>query len=152
MTQSRRNSRELALQLLYAVEISGTDELNESADLIIEQNEFDPSVREYGKRLVLAALDQLEIIDALIQKYAMNWEMRRMAAIDRNLLRLAVGELRTFKDVPYKVVIDEAVEIAKIYGSEDSGKFINGILDSIRKELIDTTTSDTPAERQAIDG
>ncbi len=152
MSQSRRNSRELALQLLYAVEISGIDELSGMADSIIELCEFDVSVRDYGMRLVLATLDQQAIIDPLIQKHAQNWEMRRMAAIDRNLLRLAISELRTFKDVPYKVVIDEAVEIAKVYGTEDSGKFINGILDSVRKELTETTILDTPAERQAIDG
>jgi N utilization substance protein B len=72
----------------------------------------------------------------LISAKAANWEIRRMAAVDRNTLRLAAAELIHFKDsVPFKVVIDEAVEIAKTYGTDDSGKFVNGILDSIRKDL-----------------
>jgi len=101
-----------------------------------DQLQTDATVMEYAKLLVDAALSKREAIDALIAGKAIHWELRRMAAVDRNVLRMATAELMSFqKDVPYKVVIDEAVELAKIYGTDDSGKFVNGILDSIRKEL-----------------
>jgi N utilization substance protein B len=107
-------------------------------DVIAEndQLQLDPKVMEYAKSLVDAALENREAIDALISGKAVHWELRRMAAIDRNVLRMATAELMRFRErVPFKVVIDEAVELAKIYGTDDSGKFVNGILDSIRREL-----------------
>ena len=71
----------------------------------------------------------------MITQRAANWDIKRMAVIDRNILRLAVTELFYFKQVPVKVVIDEAVELAKAFGAEDSGKFVNGIIDSIHKNV-----------------
>jgi N utilization substance protein B len=76
----------------------------------------------------------MDLIDKSIQERAANWEMKRMAAIDRNIIRLAVAEMTFFTDVPVKVVIDEAVELAKTFGSSDSGKFVNGVIDSIHKK------------------
>jgi N utilization substance protein B len=103
---------------------------------IADDRQSSSSVKVYARDLVSAAIENMEEIDALLSMKAANWELRRMAAIDRNVLRVAVAELIHFKDtVPFKVVIDEAVEIAKTYGTDDSGKFVNGVLDSVRKKL-----------------
>jgi N utilization substance protein B len=74
------------------------------------------------------------MIDECLTRHAANWELKRMAALDRNVLRLAVAELFFFTEIPFKVVIDEAVELAKIFGTDESGRFVNGILDSIHKD------------------
>jgi N utilization substance protein B len=79
----------------------------------------------------------LAAIDERITRHAANWELKRMAALDRNILRLAACELVNFSEVPFKVVIDEAVELAKLYGTDESGRFVNGIIDSIRREEND---------------
>jgi N utilization substance protein B len=92
-------------------------------------------VREYAEMLVERVVGQREEIDELLQQHTTNWSLARMAVIDRNVLRLAVAELRFSPDVPYRVIIDEAVEIAKLYGTDDSGKFVNGIIDAIYKKL-----------------
>jgi len=138
MPQQRRASRELALRTLYAHEVDPSGSWAFMLNSIAENDQLqdDPEVMEYAKSLVEAAVKNREAIDALISGKAIHWELRRMAAVDRNVLRMATAELMRFQeDVPYKVAIDEAVEIAKIYGTDDSGKFVNGILDSIRKEL-----------------
>jgi transcription antitermination protein NusB len=135
---NRRKSRELALQVMYAREIGCHNEPGDVETLavhIAEENACDEGVRTYGLALVHKALAAQAEIDAQIQAHAANWELKRMAAIDRNILRLSVAEMRFFPDVPVKVVIDEAIELAKLYGAEDSGKFVNGVIDSIRKEL-----------------
>ena len=103
---------------------------------IADNDELEPKVRQYAAKLMGFTIENLESIDSIIAGKAANWELRRMAAVDRNVLRLASAELIYLKgSVPYKVAIDEAVEIAKAYGTDDSGKFVNGILDSIRKDI-----------------
>ncbi|MDR2577686.1 MAG: transcription antitermination factor NusB [Chitinispirillales bacterium] len=132
----RRKSRELALCTLYAHETDRNDSWKNMLDSIAEYEGASGDVKGYAAKLVGSAVENIETIDSMIARKAENWELRRMAAVDRNLLRIAAAELAYFKDtVPFKVVIDEAVEIAKIYGTDDSGKFVNGILDSIRKDL-----------------
>ena len=136
LARNRHNSRELALRTLYAWEVDSSGKWEQMLESIAENDELDASVKSYASGLVGAAVKNLESIDAMIARKAENWELRRMAAVDRNVLRLASAELVYFKEsVPYKVVIDEAVEIAKTYGTDESGKFVNGILDSIRKDL-----------------
>jgi len=138
LPQQRRASRELALRTLYAYDVDPGSSWSSMLVSIAENDQLptDPKVIKYAESLVEATVKNREAIDALIAGKAIHWELRRMAAVDRNVLRMATAELTYFREtVPFKVVIDEAVELAKTYGTDDSGKFVNGILDSIRKEL-----------------
>jgi N utilization substance protein B len=135
MNTNRRKSRELALQSLYACEVGTSDDYKIIFTSIAEETARGQIVTEYAAKLVEKVMLEKKSIDALLITHAANWDLKRMTVIDRNILRLAVGELLFFKDTPYKVVIDEAVELAKIYGTDESGKFVNGILDSIHKEI-----------------
>ncbi|MBD3320979.1 MAG: transcription antitermination factor NusB [Chitinivibrionales bacterium] len=132
----RRKARELTLQVLYAVETSDDDNWRVIVDRITESGSFSNEAKEYSMQLVENSLFRREQLDSIIQQHASNWDIGRMALIDRNIIRMAIAELKYFPSVPYKVVIDEAVEIAKTYGTDDSGRFVNGILDSIYTTLI----------------
>jgi len=90
-------------------------------------------ISEFASFLVLGVSKNRDFIDSLLTKYATNWQVQRMAAIDRNVMRLATFELLFAPDIPPKVSINEAIELAKKYGDKDSGKFVNGILDKINK-------------------
>ena len=98
---------------------------------------FNPDKRvvPFFSRLVHGVLDHREALDGIIERHSSNWKMRRMACVDRNVLRLAVFELLFCEDIPAKVAINEAIDIGKKFGSTESGAFINGILDSIRKAM-----------------
>jgi N utilization substance protein B len=133
---SRHKARELALQTLYACEAGTTNEWEEVLRRIGERGVFTGENVRYAADLVRKSMAALATIDGSITAHAANWELKRMAAIDRNILRLAVTELFFFSGVPFKVVIDEAVELAKTYGTEDSGRFVNGVLDSIHKGRV----------------
>ena len=128
---SRSHCRELALQFLYQAEFAGQRRAPEVALFWrhFRQGEKTPT---YLLQLVLGVDTHLEELDALIARYSEHWRLERMAAVDRNLLRLAAYELLYEPKIPPKVVINEAVELAKLYGTEDSGAFVNGILDRIR--------------------
>jgi N utilization substance protein B len=143
LSRNRHRARELALQTLYACEIGTTAEWEGVLRHIVEGGSFTEESVQYARELVRETMASLGTIDGHIASHAANWELKRMAALDRNILRLAATELFFFNDVPFKVVIDEAVELAKSYGTEESGGFVNGILDSIYK----TRTKDT--ERKA---
>lgn len=134
--KNRRKSRELALQTLYACEIgSGGDDWRQMLTNIADSSSFSPDIVKYASELVKTVFDNRESLDEMIKERAANWDLKRMAAIDRNILRLSIAELRFFSGTPVKVVIDEAVELAKMFGTDDSGKFVNGIIDSINKKL-----------------
>ncbi len=140
LSKVRHRSRELALSTLYACEVGSNEQWEIMLERIAEDEALSPDVKRYARDLVRSTLENLNEIDATLAEKAANWELRRMAAVDRNVLRLATAELLYFsQSVPFKVVIDEAVEIAKTYGTEDSGKFVNGILDSIHKKLSSAT-------------
>ena len=128
---SRSHCRELALQFLYQAEFAGLRRAPEVALFWrhFRQGEKTPT---YLLQLVLGVDTHLEELDALIARYSEHWRLERMAAVDRNLLRLAAYELLYVPKIPPKVVINEAVELAKLYGTEVSGAFVNGILDRIR--------------------
>jgi N utilization substance protein B len=136
MQQNRRKSRELALQTLYACEVGNTAEVGGVLEGIMREQGGETGTHQYAKMLAEKTLSSIKEIDALLGQHAANWDLKRMTAIDRNILRMAVAELRFCTDVPFKVVIDEAVELAKQYGTDDSGKFVNGVIDSIHKELL----------------
>ncbi len=146
--RKRTRSREFALQILYQVDIahSALDDTLEDfwldrSDLAlsntekeaIEIDKHDPEIRAYTEKLVRGTHEKLESIDKLIERFAEHWEIKRMAYVDRNIMRLSTYELLFLEDIPVKVAINEAVELAKKYGEEDSSKFVNGILDRIAK-------------------
>jgi N utilization substance protein B len=131
---NRRKARELALHTLYACEVGETREWESTFALVAKGGSYTGANKRYARELVRKALSSSEVIDEYIARHSANWELRRMAALDRNVLRLAATELLFFSAVPFRVVIDEAVELAKIYGTDESGGFVNGIIDSIYKE------------------
>lgn len=129
---SRRLARETALQVLYQIDITGDQE---NIQEIIQNwaTEFDVSSknREFIKKLVAGTLAQKEKIDQKIAQTAHEWALDRMNAVDRNLMRLAVYEMMYCPETPQRVTLNEAIEIAKRFGGEDSARFINGILDKL---------------------
>jgi N utilization substance protein B len=129
---TRRKARELALQMLFQFEFN-RDAPNGRA-VFWEQHPAVPSVREFADRLVTGVIDQKKTIDELIEKHAEHWALDRMTAVDRNVLRLAIYELTAEPAVPAKVTINEAIDIARRYGDDRSGAFVNGILDHLIKE------------------
>jgi len=133
--RKRRKSRELALQVLYHWDVTGQDAAKTLSQL---QEHFSPGPGkdEFAERIVLGVLNHREEIDQLIEKVSENWRLDRMTVIDRNLLRLATFELRFCDDIPPKVALNEAIDLGKRFGSEESGSFINGVLDRIQKETI----------------
>jgi N utilization substance protein B len=128
---SRSRCRELALQFLYQAEFAGERRAIEVAEFWRHFRQGDQTPA-YLLQLVEGVTAHLEELDALIARYSEHWRLERMAAVDRNLLRLAAFELLYEPQIPPKVVINEAVELAKLYGTEGSGAFVNGILDRIR--------------------
>ena len=130
----RRSSRELALKFLYQSELNKGN-IDEQMKLFLKRNSSQEEVETFMLELVKSILKQINEIDEIIQKFSDNWVLDRMTVIDRNILRMGTCELLFSFSTPPKVVINEAVDIAKKYGNEDSPEFINGILDKIYKEI-----------------
>jgi N utilization substance protein B len=130
----RRKARELALQLLFQMEFNPVRG-EELLRAFWREHEAAPQVKEFAELLVRGVLDHLPEIDKLIEEKAEHWTPDRMATVDRNILRFAVFELHYLKDIPVRVSINEAIEVAKRFGNQESGAFINGILDRILKEM-----------------
>jgi len=150
MIGSRTRSREIALQVLYSVDHLPTPRL-EDWEQTIEGTEGSEEIKAFALALTSGVLAERDEIDRLIEKAADNWELRRLAAVDRNVLRLAVHELISRDDIPAKVSINEAIELGKRFSTKQSGGFINGILDRIRRDS-DLPVDDSPAdETQAAD-
>ncbi|HPC83621.1 MAG TPA: transcription antitermination factor NusB [Thermoanaerobaculaceae bacterium] len=124
----RRRGRELALQMLYQHELAGNP-VETIVASFEELQQAPQATREFAAALARGAIERQEEIDARLAEQADNWRLDRMAAVDRNILRLAMFELLYSPDTPPAVVIDEAVEIAKRFGSERSSQFVNGVLD-----------------------
>jgi len=129
--RKRTQSRELALQVVYQLDLRGAEVLDQIDDLLGEQTK-DPEVIAFARDLVQGTWEHKKAIDQTIEAVAKNWEIKRMAAIDRNVLRVATFELLYREDIPALVSINEAIDIAKKYSTPKSGKFVNGILDNIR--------------------
>jgi N utilization substance protein B len=135
--RKRTFAREIALQLLYQIDITKEDPilaLNSYWQVNPLGEEIDDTVKSFASELVKGALDNLKVIDETIAKYATNWQLKRMAVVDRNILRLGCFELVFREDIPPKVAINEAVELAKKFSTQEAGKFVNGILDKIKIE------------------
>jgi N utilization substance protein B len=131
---ARTTAREAALQMLFAIEATGSDAEQAIFDFWRELP-GDAEGREYADQLVRGVRQDLERIDERIRSASQNWRLERMARIDRNALRLGAYELQTRIDVPRAVILDEAVELAKRFGSDESSKFVNGVLDRIADDL-----------------
>lgn len=132
----RRQSRELALKLLFQSEFSEPLKMDELLKTQDPSTDFTADVQLYAKELVRGVQSHQSDIDKVIQQFSANWKLDRMATIDRNLLRVAIYELK-FAPTPLSpsIAINEAIEIAKIYGGTDSSSFINGILDQVARSL-----------------
>ena len=133
--KKRSRSREIALQFLYQLDLRGADLLPE-ARAFVRGEERDAETARFALRLVQGAFDHREEIDRTIQAVAQNWNISRMAVVDRNVLRLATYELLHCEDIPPKVAINEAIELGKRYSTQNSGAFINGILDKIMNRAL----------------
>ena len=132
---TRRKSRELVLQMLFQADMGKqTPELVRKT-FWATRTDIDPEARGFAEDLFRVASDRLEEIDGLIGKHAQHWKMERMAAVDRNVLRGAVAELLEYPQTPRAIVINEAIEIARKFSTPESVTFINGVLDSVGKEI-----------------
>ena len=131
----RRRAREHALKMLYQADVASSSTEQAVAGHWSLEAEDDPAVRAFAESLVRAVRSDMDAIDALIRDASRNWRLERIGAIDRNLIRLALGEMRSDPSTPAAVVIDEAVEIAKDYGEAESHVFVNGILEAVRRRL-----------------
>jgi N utilization substance protein B len=130
----RRSSRELTLKFLYQSEMNKGN-IEEQMKIFIERNSSYGEVEDFMESLVKSIYKEMEEIDKIIQECSDNWILERMTVIDRNILRMGTCELLFDFLTPPKVVINEAIDIAKKYGNEDSPEFINGILDKIYKKI-----------------
>jgi len=135
----RRKSRELALQMLFQSDMGKQSAAQVEKTFWSTRDAVDGDSRDFADQLFQTAGDHAAEIDALIQKHAEHWRLERMAAVDRNLLRMAVAEFLTFK-TPRAVLINEALEIARKFSGPESVQFINGVLDSICREMASADT------------
>ena len=129
----RRLAREVALQALYVADVSRTPA--EEAFAVVtrrDAEEIDEQTMIFARELTLGTLARVEELDEIIQKNAQNWAVNRMAAVDRNVIRLAAYELTARPDTPVGVIIDEAIEIVRKYSTEEATRFVNGVLDALK--------------------
>lgn len=134
----RRRAREAALQMLYQSEVGRASAVEAIATYWPAHDadsELTGPLREFANSLVRGTLDRIKEIDAILASHAQNWRVERMAVIDRLVLRLAIYELLADPDTPSRVVINEALELARAYSGEEAVRFVNGVLDAVRKEL-----------------
>jgi N utilization substance protein B len=130
----RRKAREVALQVLYQMDILKVD-AKEAIQLFWENFNVPDNVKDFSVHLIEGTWDRLEEIDEVIRKCSENWSLDRMAKVDKSILRMSVFELLYCDDIPPKVTLNEAIDLGKEYGSENSGSFINGILDALYAEM-----------------
>lgn len=132
---TRRKSRELALQMLFQADMGKQEPEAVRKSFWGERTNVEEDVRGFAEDLFRVASDRSTEIDGLIEKHTQHWRMDRMAAVDRNILREAVAEFLSYPETPKAVVINEALEIARKFSTPESVQFINGVLDSVGKEL-----------------
>lgn len=130
----RRKGREAALKILYSMDLNPVS-VKDGCQEILDNGELSEDIRNFTRELVDETLQRLDEIDGHIQNASLKWELSRMAAVDRNVLRLAVSELTGKNPKPVRVVLNEAIELAKKFGGEESGTFVNGVLDRVRIDL-----------------
>jgi N utilization substance protein B len=130
---TRRRAREIALQALFSMENSART--GDHLALFCRTRSVPPAIEPYFKDLVMGVWVNRDRLDALIEQFSSNWKVNRMGGVDRNMLRIAVFEMFCCADVPPVVAINEAIDISKKFGSDESGAFVNGILDSVHNAL-----------------
>jgi transcription antitermination factor NusB len=130
---NRRLARESALEVLYRLDLVGDEPEHTIAEILLRRNPSEEA-ETYLRRLADAVLGNQQEIDAALRRHLARWRLERLTVLDRAVLRLAAAEILYFDDVPPKVSINEAVEIAKKYGDDEAGKFVNGVLDSVYRE------------------
>ncbi len=135
---SRRKSRELALQMLFQWE-QGKHPPQHVIQSFLRALKTDPGVEQFAQELFEGAVAQVDVLDGHVREHAEHWRLERMAAVDRNVLRLALYELIHYPGTPPAVIINEALEIARRFSDKDSVDFVNGVLDAIRKKLFCAT-------------
>ncbi|MCK4819651.1 transcription antitermination factor NusB [bacterium] len=131
----RRKARETVLEALYCYEIRDDDRIDEIFEYCREIHQLDDKVAEFAKSLLKKTIENLDKLDNEIAAHVKNWDLNRLSTIDKNILRLGLTELFYFPDIPRKVSIDEAIELAKTYGTAESGRFVNGVLDALNKDM-----------------
>jgi N utilization substance protein B len=130
---NRRQARECALEVLYRLDLVGDEPEHTITEILLRKNPPEEA-ETYLRRLVDSALGNQQEIDAVLRRHLTRWRLERLTVLDRAILRLAAAEILYLDDIPPKVTINEAVEIAKKYGDDDAGKFVNGVLDSVYQE------------------
>ncbi len=133
---TRRKSRELAMQMLFQADVGKQTPEQVSATFWKAGDKVEPEVRGFAEDLFRAANVNMEKIDELIAAHSKHWRVERMPAVDRNLLRMAVGEMLGFKNTPFPIVINEALEIGRRYSAPESINFLNGLLDAVAHSLL----------------
>lgn len=140
----RTRARELAMQSLYQLDVQGDDFLD-GLEMFLRENSDDEAVFEMADEWARRTWANLEVCDGLIKEAAIKWELARLSQVDRSILRLSAYQFKFCPDVPGKVVINEAIELAKKYSAEQSPRFVNGVLDAIFRKLSESSS----AERHA---
>ncbi len=130
----RRSARARALQALFAIDVGGTGP-DMALEQVLEEGELPPGAAAFTRQLVEGTIVRRDELDAIIRKYAVGWRLERLAAVDRNILRMALYEMQYHRETPVRVVINEAIELAKHFNNEEAGRFVNGLLDNARKDL-----------------
>ncbi|HSQ38688.1 MAG TPA: transcription antitermination factor NusB [Anaerolineales bacterium] len=126
----RTRARALALQVLYEVDMTNHPPA-EAFKARLEEDSLSPELSEFARQIIFGVIPLITVLDTSIAQYAPEWPFDQIAAIDRNILRMACWEFAVFHDTPLKVAINEAVELAKLYGSDSAPRFINGVLGSL---------------------
>ncbi|MCL0051889.1 transcription antitermination factor NusB [Peptococcaceae bacterium] len=131
---SRRQSREAAMQVLFEIEL-GQINVDDALKHVVSEFDIKESAIEFMEDLVRGVLQHIDELDSIIKKFSDKWELERMSAVDRNIMRVALYEMLYRDEIPSAVSINEAVELAKKFGGEESWRFVNGILGSAVKHL-----------------
>ena len=147
---SRHQAREYALQMLYQAEVGGMPMQDVVAGFFRTEPDVPEEVRRFAARLAIGTSEALAEVDALLREGIENWRLERLGTVDRAVLRLAVFEFLHEPATPRIVVIDEAIEVAKRYGGEESGQFVNGILDALRKRLDGGGAAPEAADHETV--
>ncbi len=130
----RRLARILVMEALYRIQLLG-DNPKEVMEDIISREQPPPDVASFARELLNVVVTNLDKIDDLIRETSFNWDIERIAVLDRSILRLGIGEMMGMKDIPFRVTISEAIELAKTFSTVESGRFVNGILDAVATKL-----------------
>ncbi|HCM42322.1 MAG TPA: transcription antitermination factor NusB [Candidatus Omnitrophota bacterium] len=135
--RKRTQARESALKVMYQKEMTGETANDSLRSFFASQPKMDLDLRDFVIKLVEGVENDTAALDQKVEAVAENWSMKRMAVLDRNILRIAMFEMTAMTETPPKVVINEAVNLAKKYSGENSGKFVNGVLDKLMRQIAD---------------